>query len=214
MKRWRKAIQTLLKAKKQYSLHITGAFCAANFLLGTGKLAMGIYAHSIFTCVHALYTYAMVAAKQCALRGFASPAEKHIRYYRGTAVILIIASILYAVYSLRLFWQPETPHYHMYLAIGIAAFTFTEIVLNLWGALQVHRKSLLLHALKMVSLASSIICLVLTQTALLSFTQEGQARDLSRTNGAMGFLMGVTAALIGIWMLRRSKSKSLQEEPQ
>lgn len=201
-----------MKKKQQYALQITGAFCAANFLLGTGKLVMGLYAGSVFTCVNAGYTYAMVAAKQCALHGFAAPAEKHPRYYRGSAVILILASVLYAVYAARLLRHPEEPHYHMYVAIGIAAFTFTEIGLNLWGALRERNRSILRHALKMISLASSVIGLVLTQTAILSFTQEGSGAELSKVNGLMGLLMGAAAALMGCWMLRWISKKQRQEE--
>lgn len=212
MGQWSKRFRTLLQKKKEYSLHITGAFCAANFLLGTGKLLMGVYSGSVFTCVNAGYTYAMVAAKQCALQGMKAPAERQLRYYRGTAGILILASMLYAVYSLRLLWQPEAPRYHMYVAIGIAAFTFTEIGLNLWGALRERKKNILLHALKMVSLASSTIGLVLTQTAILSFTQESAGAELSRANGAMGVLMGTAAALMGVWMLRWIGKKQRQEE--
>lgn len=212
MKHWGKRLRAAIQTKNKYSLHITGAFCVANFLLGTGKLAMGLYSQSVFTCVNAGYTYAMVAAKQCALCGFAAPKEKQLRHYRGTAAILILASVLYAVYSLRLLVQPETPRYHMYVAIGIAAFTFTEIGLNLWGALRERNKSILRHALRMVSLASSTICLVLTQTAILSFTQQSDGNELSRVNGAMGVFMGSVAALMGLWMLRWIGAKQKQEE--
>lgn len=204
-------LKMLLNKKKQYALQITGAFCAANFLLGTGKMLMGWYSHSVFTCVNAGYTYAMVAAKQCALYGFAKEEKRQPRHYRGCAAILILASLLYAVYSLRLLYQPEMPKYHPYVGIGIAAFTFTEIGLNLWGALRERNKNLLRYALKMVSLASSIIGLVLTQTALLSFTQEGGDIDFSRVNGMMGLLMGSTTAMMGIWMLRRASRKRKQE---
>ena len=69
------------------------------------------------------------------------------------------------------------------------------------------------HALKMANLATSLIALVLTQTALLSFTHEGMADyDPSMANGLMGMFMGVVSSFIGGYMLVRLKKIEEKEK--
>lgn len=205
-------MQQIVGEKKQKSLRLTWAACGANLLLGTGKLALGILSLSPFTCVSAFYTYGMVCAKLCALLGLGKPESGQRAHYCLSAFILMIASVFFSIYSASLIVTPRVSHYHPYIAIGIAAFTFTEIGLNTRGML-IERKSnsLLLYVVKMESLASSLICLVLTQKALLSFTYQGTMEDISRSNGAFGLLMGAIATLMGLWMLRRTRKQENQE---
>ena len=202
---------------RENSLKITGAACAGNFLIGTGKLLIGLVSLSLFTCASALYTYGMVIAKVCALKGMQKEQEKQYAHYRLTGIILIVASAFYAIYAAGFLFRPENPKYHMYIGLAIATFTFTEIGLNIRGIVVARKKrALLYHALKMVSLASSLISLVLTQTALLSFSYENMAEyDASKANGGMGLLMGSVGTLIGVYMLvhiRRVKQNAVQTE--
>ena len=195
------------KMSKKYSLHVTGAACAGNFLLGTGKLVLGVFSLSFFTCVSAFYTYGMVLARICALKGMGKEREKQLLHYRLTGIVLILASLLYTVYAARLLWHPENPHYDMYIGLAIATFTFTEIGLSIRGVvIERKNKEPLYHALKMVNLAASMISLVLTQTALLSFTHQGEiGYNPSFSNGVMGLLMGGISTLTGVVMLIRVK---------
>lgn len=195
------------------TVRLTGAACTGSFLLGCGKLIVGVLSASFFTCANAFYTFGMVAAKLCALKGIAVPASKQYSYYRITAGILIAASLCYAFYAFRLLLHPEQPHYNIYMGLPIAAFTFTEIGLNIRGIL-IERRSgqLMFHAIKMVNLASSLVCLVLTQTALLSFTAADAKQDFSAANGTMGLLMGSATALTGIFMFRHVSKLEKQEK--
>lgn len=199
--------------EKRNTVRMTGASCTANFLLGTGKLLMGIYSASFFTCMNALYTYGMVAAKFCALKGIAAAQKKQYAYYRWAARVLMAASLFYALYSTRLLWHPEISHYHPYLAMGIATVTFAEIGLNIRGVwIERKKKALPFHAIKMINLASSLISLVLTQTAILSFVHTEPDYDPSRSNGLFGLCMGASATVIGLFMLWRSTKLKQQEE--
>jgi putative uncharacterized protein (fragment) len=176
----------------KYSLHLTGAACIGNFVVGTGKLIMGLIFLSFFTCVSAFYTYGMVVAKICVLKGMGQDRKKQYAHYRLTGIILMAASVLYAIYAARLLWYPEVTDYERDVALAIATFTFTEIGLNIRGvAVESKNQELLYHALKMVNLASALTSLVLTQTALLAFTHKGAANyNASFYNGAIGLLMG------------------------
>lgn len=199
--------------KRTFSLRLAAAGCAASFLAGTGKLALGVASLSFFTCVHAFYTYGMLAARLCLLKGLTLEPKKQYPCCQKSAIILIGTSALYGVYSVRLLLQAEASFYHPYLAIGIAAFTFAEIGLNLRGMLAERKnRQPLFHALKTIQLASALIGLVLTQTALLSFACQDPGYDLSRANGIMGILMGGIAALLGLWLLRRSRKQQDREE--
>ena len=201
--------------KRSNTVRMTGAVCTANFLLGTGKLCMGLLSASFFTVMNALYTYGMVAAKLCVLKGVAVPAPKQYAYCRKAAGILLAASLFYALYSARLLLHSEKAQYHPYLAMGIATVIFTEIGLNLWGVwVERKKKSPLFHTLKIINLASSLIGLVLTQTAILSFTHTEAEYDASRSNAILGLCMGGCAALLGWFLLWRTARLEREEKTQ
>jgi len=195
------------------SLHITGASGAASIIVGFGKLAMGILSLSFFTCVSAFYTFGMVIAKYCALAGIAraKSVKEQYRYYTLSGIILIAASVMYIAYSIRLFFYPANPVYDMNVAIAIATFTFTELTLNIRGVIITRRNhDPLIHAIKMINLASSLICLVLTQTAILSFASTAVDQHPA-ANGLIGIIMGSIATLLGIFMIIRIKRIKRQE---
>ena len=87
--------------------------------------------------------------------------------------------------------------YGMYVAILIAAVTFSDIALAIWRIVRAARN----HdneskTLSLISLATALISLTLTQTAILSFVLP--ERDMSTYNGICGMIFGMIAAGIGI----------------
>lgn len=196
--------------KRGRSLHIAGASCLGNTIVGIGKLVMGIISLSFFTCVSALYTFGMVAAKLVAISGILKEenSRAQYRYYKLSGVILIGASAAYILYSVWIQFHPPTAKYHMYIALGIATFTFTEITLNIRGVIvEFKNKSPLFHALKMINLASSLISLVLVQNAILSFADEDVRASDSQlakmSSGLIGIFTGSLALALGILMIIR-----------
>ena len=125
--------------------------------------------------------------------------KEQYRCYRLSGSILIAASLLYMAYSGWTYYHPKYTAYPKYIALAIATFTFTEIALNIRGVLA-NRKNgtLLVHALKTINLAASLISLVLTQSAILSIAQGGYHNPSS--NALLGLLAGSGAALLGIFM--------------
>ena len=186
-------------------LHFAGAACIGNTFAGIGKLILGIISLSFFTCASAFYTLGMVTAKLCALTGIIKEEDtaQHYKYYKLSGTVLIVSSLLYIIYSIRVLFNPITSTYHMYVALAIALFTFVELAINIRGVIVYrHNHTPLLHAIKMIDLASSLICLVLTQTAILSFT-EGTGHNLQINVGIFGVLMGIAATTLGIIMIAR-----------
>ena len=95
-------------------------------------------------------------------------------------------------------------------------FTFTEIALNIRGVLVNRKKgTLLVHALKTINLAASLISLVLTQSAILSIAQGGYHNPSS--NALLGLLAGGGAALLGVfmrWRIRQIEVKNNRKEEE
>ena len=195
--------------KRRRSLQVAGASCIASAAAGMGKLAMGIASLSLFTCVSAFYSFAMVVAKVVALSALARETERDAQLHYCTLAgrLLVAASALYMLYSARLLWHPAERGFHLYIAIGIAAFTFFELGLNIRGVLVERRsRTPLFYALKTINLASACISLVLTQRALLAL--DGAETSMivhARANIAMGLLMGGCALILGARLILRMK---------
>ncbi len=198
-------MEHLYGKKHARSLAMTGAAAVGATLAATGKLIMGILALSFFACANAFYSFGMIGAKIIAMYGMqraGNPKEQY-RYYRMSGGILVLSSLIYILYSIRLFEHPIRNTYHEFLAIGIAAVTFSEIVINMRGVLKTRQKeTLLVHAIKRINLSGALISLVLTQTALLSFTEKDtDLNRISRANGTIGILMGSISFVLGIMMM-------------
>ncbi len=186
------------------TLHLAGISGAGNTVLGLGKILSGVLSLSVFVCINGGYTLGMVIARSCALAGFlrAKDLKDQCRYYRLSGVILILASLLYLSYSGWAYYHPKYTAYPKSIALAIATFTFVEIGLNIYGVVSNRKKSTpLLHALKTINLAASLISLVLTQSAILSIAQGGYHDPSS--NALLGALLGACAALLGVFMLWR-----------
>ena len=183
-----------------YMSSVSGIF---NICLGLGKIISGILSFSLFACMNGGYTLTMALAKYCAIIGAVRTSKKkeQYKYYHLSGIIMMLASILYVGYSVWGIFYPKTVNYGNIIAITIAAITFTEIGFNLYGVVKYRKNNIpLLHALKMISLATSLISLVLTQSAILSFADDTQNPS---ANGLLGTIMGVIAILMGIYMIKR-----------
>ena len=197
-------IRRAYNASASRTLHLAGISGVGNIVLGLGKIASGLLSLSVFVCVNGLYTLGMVLARYCALAGAVRTQEvkKQYSYYHWSGLILIAASLLYLIYSAWSYFHPKEVSYHMYIALAIATFTFTEIGVNLYGMIANRKnRTPLLHAIKTINLAASLISLVLTQSAILAFA-DGGGHDPS-VNALMGLLSGTCAVLLGLYMLWR-----------
>lgn len=189
--------------KNRYKLQIPLLSCVGGLLLGTGKLVLGLISASFFTCAGALYTYGVVLAKGTAWGGILN--RKDRGWFALSGLILVISSLLYGVYSLRLFLRPEHQSFHLYTGIAIAAFTFGEIGFHVYGVLRFRRrKDFGFFVIKTINLASSLICLVLTQSALLSVASSESALH-PRANGLLGICMSTVAAILGALIITQSR---------
>ena len=184
-----------------------------SFILALGKIGMAVFSFSFFLGVNGIYTGIVAYGKHLSLLGM-----------RTTDALILIASVLYLIYTFRLFQQHTATTYSEYLGITIVAVTFFEMGFSIVGIYRARKqKDLMKKAIKMLNLCSALIGLVLTQTALLSFTAENVADgsgvthevlaqtanlsfshlNQSGANAMSGFLFGGLTGLIGLWMLIR-----------
>lgn len=182
-----------------------------NSILSLGKLLIGIYTLSAFMCVNAFYNAGMAIVKFIVVKGHNeanripgdSYSNGYVRieytYYRRVGITLAITSTIYIIYCIRLFFYCSNAYYPMALSIAIAAFTFVEIGASIYGVVITRgEKEPVIRALKLSNVSASMISLVLTQTAILSFTKRG---DNSVANGLAGLIFGGIAVCIGIYMI-------------
>lgn len=121
-------------------------------------------------------------------------------YFAG--FLVIAASAVYLVYSIYIFCFGSIASYHMYIAIGIAAVTTYELVVSIYGMRKARqKKDVKEETVKYINFASALISVSLTQTALLSFTNE---TDMSRAYAIGDSIFGFFALLVGLFMLLRA----------
>lgn len=183
-----------------------------NIVMAVGKMIVGVYTASIFLCIYALYNVGLALAKTTAVKGYLAgkrpPDDTHVygygreeyKSYFRVGVILTTSSIVFIIYCLRLFLYGGSASYSMDVALAIAFMTFIEIGMSVRGSIVTIRKGIspAVSAIKLSNLAASLISLVLTQTAILSFTHQG---DMSYYNGLAGLIFGGLSALIGVGMI-------------
>lgn len=181
-----------------------------NFILALSKIAMGLYNLSFFLCINAFYNLGIAFAKTVAIKGFKNSHlyDTHRGYgreayksYKQVGIILAVSAFIYILYSARLFVTKEQANYSNVTGITIALVTFTEIALATYGILTTSKENEpAINAIKMANLSSSLISLVLTQTAIMSFAYPIK-NSTSLYNGLSGVIFGGLAMLIGLYMI-------------
>ena len=195
-----KMVNGLIKSKRLVFVRI---FMAKDVFLVLSKMAIGIFTSSFFMFTNALYSAGLGVARYIALKMHTQNGEKQIQSYFRVGGVILLASACYVIYSIRLFSGSETASFHMTVGIAIACYTFLEFGINIREALRLRKSNALeAKALRAISLSSTLLCFVLTQTALMSFANEG---DSSFANALSGVFFGGAAALIGVYVMVRSR---------
>lgn len=115
--------------------------------------------------------------------------------YTIVGILLLISSFLFINYSIFVMKAHYIANYSMYVGIAIAAVTFYDIILAIYGIVKAHKNNdKQSKVYKLTNLATAIISLELTQTAILSFTNVGT--DLSFYNGMGGIVFGIASLII------------------
>lgn len=161
---------------------------------GVIKIFLSIAAHSPLIMIHAVYSIVNAVTKHLAK---SNKQRKNISI-KKVSILVMLASLIYLIYSLYIYCFGSDSHYHMYVAIGIAAITFYELFATVISIVHPSpNKDIYDKTIQYINLSSMMIALSLTQTAILSFTGEG---DMSKYYAIGDAIFGMISLIIGIIM--------------
>ncbi|SHJ44435.1 hypothetical protein SAMN02745136_00026 [Anaerocolumna jejuensis DSM 15929] len=167
-----------------------------------GKVVLSLITLSGFMLVNALYSAGMGIARYLAIYAQNKEQNRQIRSYFEIGAAISSASLCYVAYSYQTFSNPFF-RFDMNAALIIALYTFTEFFLIIKDYMKARKaKNLISEEIKLIGLSSTFICLVLTQVAIMSFSNEG---DNTFTNRLSGIIFGGMSAFVGVYMMLRSK---------
>jgi len=197
------SIKAIRRRVKEHRLVFTRVSILKDGFLVMGKASLAIVSASFFMFVNALYSTGVGAARLIALKMHGQERKKQIASYCRVGIIITTASICYVLYSLRLFFGGQTGEYSMNVALVIALYTFVEFGINIRDAIRLRGSSELeAKALKAISFSATLLCFVLTQTAIMSFAAEG---DNHIANALSGIVFGALASLRGFFVILDSR---------
>jgi len=203
-----KTVSYLIKSKK---LVFTRVSILKDVFLVAGKSIISIVSLSFFMFTNALFSAGMGIARFIAVKMHTQDRSGQIASYRHVGIIISAASICYVVYSARLFFGGKSGTYSMSIALVIALYTFVEFGINIKEAFRLRKsRALEAKALRAISFSATLLCFVLTQTAIMSFASEG---DNSFSNALSGVVFGGLAALTGLRVILDSFSYKEPSEP-
>lgn len=137
-------------------------------------------------------------SKLCCYFGIKKGKEEFNKANFLTSLFLGLAGLQYTLYMLRLIlWNQTITAYPDVVAIAIAAVSFVEISIAIYGLIKTVYHGYLYRNLKIINFTSSLTAMMLTMVALLSFTMEG---NIDRLCGICGAIVGGIIILLAIYM--------------
>ena len=164
-------------------------FYSGNLLAFIAKIALFFITRSFAFAISSLYSLGIGLAKR--------KIYFNKNKFSSVGKFLIMASICFIAYSCWIMIIHKNVYYNIYAGITIATVTFYDIGYSIYGinkSLKNNNKQN--NLLMLVNLATALISLELTQSALLSFTQIGV--DHSLYNGTIGIVAGICSLIIGL----------------
>ena len=160
------------------------------------KLVMSFASASFFMFANALFSCGIGLARYVALKMQGKETAGQLRLYRWVCAILSFSGLCYAGYSVRLFFGGSAGQYSEVMALAIAAYTFVEFGIQIYDLIKLRKKrDLEAEALRLVSLCGILVSFVLTQTAIMSFSEPGEHNF---SDGLAGVVFGGLVVLVGI----------------
>lgn len=190
-----------MRQRAQYTTTIT---MIGNLVSAMIKLLFGAFTLSIFITISGFYSVGIGTCKFIYILGKEKSNEqisKERKYYLLITFVLLLSSIFYIVYMIRLFFIKSSYDYGIIPAITIALISFAELTVAIFGLFKSNkRKDLLLSGLKCVNLASAFTAIALTQAMLLSFNANEIGVDHSKYNAVGGVVFGTLCLIISLTM--------------
>lgn len=169
------------------------------------KLVMSIASTSFFMFANALFSCGIGLARYVALKMQGKETAGQLRLYRRVCAILSFSGLCYAGYSVRLFFGGSAGQYSEVMALAIAAYTFVEFGIQIYDLIKLRKKrDLEAETLRLVSLCGILVSFVLTQTAIMSFSEPGEHNF---SDGLAGVVFGGLVVIVGVISLLLHRKK-------
>lgn len=169
------------------------------------KLVMSIASASFFMFANALFSCGIGLVRYVALKMQGKETSEQLRLYRWVSAILSFSGLCYAGYSVRLFFGGSAGQYSEVMALAIAAYTFVEFGIQIHDLIKLRKQhDLEAKALRLVSLCGILVSFVLTQTAIMSFSEQAEHNF---SDGLAGVVFGGLVVLVGVISLLIHRKK-------
>lgn len=162
------------------------------------KVGMSLISTSFFMFANALFSCGIGLARYTALKMPGKEPFEQRKLYRAVGAILCFSGLCYAGYSVRLFFGGSAGQYSEVMALAIAAYTFVEFGIQIYDLIKLRKhRDLEAKALRLVSLCGILVSFVLTQTAIMSFSEQAEHNF---SDGLAGVAFGGLVMLVGVIM--------------
>lgn len=200
--------QYLNDPKLRVRLSLFGSV-SINILYAAMQLISGIYFHELWFYALAAYYILLIVMRLFLLRDTAKvevPGEnrlKELRRYRFCGIMMLVMNQALAIIVFYVVRQNRGFEYHYIHTIGMAAYTFTAMVVAMINVVRYRRyESPLMSAAKAISLVSAVVSLFTLETAMISSFGENEGPAFRQimtasTGGAVCiFVLGVAVYMI------------------
>lgn len=173
------------------------------------KIALSIISSSFFMFANALFSSGIAVARYEALKMNGQERGIQLKTAFKVSSVIIFSGLCYVCYSIRLFFGGSPGAYGMVMALAIACYTFVDFTIQIAAIIRLrHDGSLEAEALRVVSLCSILVCFVLTQTAIMSFSTIGEHHI---SDGIGGVVFGSLVIGVGVVYLVLNYIRSANE---
>ena len=183
-----------------------------NIVIGVGMFIMGFYSHSPFLYINGFYNFGIALVNYIPVRGYrkktrnssVNSAYRNIgeeyRRYQQMGVAAVITSCIYLIYCVVMIFAGSINfNYNSMISFAVAFTAFVQIAMAIRNfVIMKTRKEFLMEGMSLIGLSTSLISLVLMQSAVMSITYAG---DTTFYCGITGLMVGCFSATVGVFMI-------------
>lgn len=190
---------------------ITFTTMVYNFFWAIGKILFGIFKMTYLYVLSGAYTLLLGFSKKIFITNHSKTTESINKETKSLVigVLILIAGIAFAIYTGFFFIFPKEFQYGMIWSIAVAACSFVELGIAIFNLFRARRKKdILLESLRCCNFVSAMFAIVITQVAILSFTQTPNSAVY---NASTGIVAGVLAVVVGTILIINACNKNKQK---
>lgn len=180
--------KTLEFAKGKYK-QIKPYSYVTNILIFIAKIVLFFITKSLSFAISSLYNLGIGLARK--------NIYSNKNNYKSIGGFVIMASLCFIIHSTWTIVFHKIVNYNLYTGLAIATVTFYDIGYSIYGIIKsIKNNNNQSNLLMLINLATALISLELTQSAILSFTQVSV--DNSLYNSIIGIVVGISSLIIGM----------------